>query len=721
MKHRRYLQAAVLAAATLFTWSMGDGGATPQPALQQATGNDTGEILRRLVAADRALRTVPIRPDAHYVRARTLEVLGLPRAAAEAYRKYLKEDQSYRWAAEARRRLRALPRTPSPAHRFGNALSALRRAALADDSAEVERLVRLFPQEARMWGEKECLAEWAYGVLTHNTTHVSESLKVARAIGAALVAVNQEWLLSDAVAAIDRADAGRIAALTRGHTVYVRARRWSTADPERSFATAAAALAEAGSPLELAARNELGDVSPETVPAKYRALVAKAQQRQGTDKFMSEANLAVAHEMLDRAANTFKSMDERTNEASARINLAHLSEPFGDPLLPWQSALQASSRAGDFTVAIVLREMARVAMAERDWAIARSLLSIAMKGRQPPFMQFNLLLMQTSAAWRNGDITAAKNCLEDARGLSSAATLGQGPMLVLVAEALTVGSADRAGSTKLLADALTQTIKGSGRARPRSPADAAEDLRFSYYGADDIYADFAGIVHDQGNAEAAFALTERGRDGSLLLRMGVGEQRPLTAEQVQRSLAPGTVVVSILSLDEQLLIFTIDHRGLRATRVKIGRSSLEQLIARDRPSRLYPILLGSIDPRTVKTLVVVPDKLLARVSFATLIDSRTNRFVADTTDVIVAPSATAYVALAAMANAPRESAVVVGDPAFDGNACLGCPVFPLQPLRLGTSRQCTGHAFSSEPRPPPPRYWPVSAIPTSSTSPRTRR
>jgi CHAT domain-containing protein len=68
-------------------------------------------------------------------------------------------------------------------------------------------------------------------------------------------------------------------------------------------------------------------------------------------------------------------------------------------------------------------------------------------------------------------------------------------------------------------------------------------------------------------------------------------------------------------------------------------------------------------------LVVVPDKDLHSLPFAALVDPATGRYLIEEREVVVAPSASAYVRgrerWAELAQAPPQSAVVVGDPTVD--------------------------------------------------------
>lgn len=120
-----------------------------------------------------------------------------------------------------------------------------------------------------------------------------------------------------------------------------------------------------------------------------------------------------------------------------------------------------------------------------------------------------------------------------------------------------------------------------------------------------------------------------------------------------------------MPLEDRLIAFTIDERGLRTTQTDIGRMELTRLVTEGDATKLHTALFGSLNLAGIKTLVVVPDELLARVPFTALLNPRTLQYALDTTTVVVAPSATTYAALSRTAAIPRRSALVVGDPAFD--------------------------------------------------------
>jgi tetratricopeptide (TPR) repeat protein len=156
-----------------------------------------------LAAADRALKSDAHLSEALFNRALILERLGLIDDARAAWKRYLEVDGTSSWAAEARRRLDALPVATNPSSAFQKAL----------ETADPATLVARFPQQARAFAEVELLARWA----EHND---DASLAKARAIGAALQKRAGESLLADAVRAIDDADIATRARLAEAHLAY---------------------------------------------------------------------------------------------------------------------------------------------------------------------------------------------------------------------------------------------------------------------------------------------------------------------------------------------------------------------------------------------------------------------------------------------------------------------------------------------------------------------
>lgn len=518
MKGRHCIHAGVLAAVFLAAFPTGPSRAMPPVAPVQPSG--TRELLHRLVAEDQSLRLDPRRTEAHFHRARALEELGLTQAAADAYATYLKEDRSYRWSAEARRRLGQLPKEV-PWEWSDIARPALRRAALAGNQAEVMRIVRAFPFEARKWGEDACLAEWAYAIQAGKPAEATAALTLARSIGRALVSVHDEWLLADAVAAIERADRPKVKALAHGHWMLrtSRGHRRSPGNVEwrEAVVEAARAFTRGGSPMKLATYLHLGR-SGIVIPAKYRALSAGSQLQQGFDLLANTGDIAGAHEMFGRADAMFARMGEWQNVWRVRVLDTNLMAQFGDATDHWGRLIPTAASYGyAYARSLVVREMARAAMRDQKWDIARSLLTAM--DEPDPWDRVDLLLLQATAAWRTHAENTAKRHLLDARVLASSMDDERGIIKADLTEAAILRSSAPVRSKQLLAPA-TKRFTQKHIPGALAPTIAATGLWDAYFGESDLFTDLVGVLHDWGDPAAAFAVSERGRARLLLERMG---------------------------------------------------------------------------------------------------------------------------------------------------------------------------------------------------------
>ena len=121
-----------------------------------------------LASADRALSIEPRLPEALFNRALTLERLGLPLVAREAWERYLAIDPSSRWAEEAREHVARLRPTTSELQ-FRNELPRLEAAALRGDGVVVKQLVVRYPQQSRAFAEVEHLGRWGAALQSGET------------------------------------------------------------------------------------------------------------------------------------------------------------------------------------------------------------------------------------------------------------------------------------------------------------------------------------------------------------------------------------------------------------------------------------------------------------------------------------------------------------------------------------------------------------------------
>lgn len=218
--------------------------------------DDPRDLIRAHGFAVRAVREEDSLPEARFNRALALERLFLTTAAHEAWEDYLDLDKTSSWAAEARVRRLALGRLAARAQ-WDEQKKALDRAALAGDAGKVDAIVGRFRQAAREYVEQELLGLWAEAAAQGESALAAGRLRIARAVGDALVRVNGESLAHDAVATIDAVaaagDPRRWQALVQGHRdfgdgyrLYVDRKSLPAA---AKLESARRAFAEAGSPM----------------------------------------------------------------------------------------------------------------------------------------------------------------------------------------------------------------------------------------------------------------------------------------------------------------------------------------------------------------------------------------------------------------------------------------------------------------------------------------
>ncbi|HEX5869150.1 MAG TPA: CHAT domain-containing protein, partial [Longimicrobium sp.] len=149
------------------------------------------DLLEAVEIADSALMLEPRNPTALFNVALGLERLGLDGEADQAWARYLEVDASSGWAHEATRRRRELARPPP------------QRSLPVDVSpAAVDSLARRTPQEVRELGWEVVLDDWGAAVLRGDTSYAADRLRVAEALGNALVRTGGDGTLAEAVKAI---------------------------------------------------------------------------------------------------------------------------------------------------------------------------------------------------------------------------------------------------------------------------------------------------------------------------------------------------------------------------------------------------------------------------------------------------------------------------------------------------------------------------------------
>jgi CHAT domain-containing protein len=694
--------------------------------------DDLRTLFRAVAAADRALRIEPLSPDAHFQRAVALEIIGLSLHAERAYAAYLKVDHSSPRSIDALQRLRKQRIRTESARSFRTADDHLRLAASATGTPQVANVVQQFPQESREFAERYSLANWGHGILKHRDAYAAKELTFAREIGRALSIASGEQSVADAVATIDAAlsasDHRTIKTLARAHDVYARRRNPSFSN----LAPALVILDEAASafrPTRSSMRWSVDierasialNVTPleacktirrllEETPIRYEALRARLYLLQSRcTNNPHEAALAAG-----RAVSMFQALDEARNAKDASEWYAILLYGAGDRDASWRVSRKVFAASDYFWADWLLMGIARQAIDERLWDVARSATDLVID--PPPSIGGQTLrsearLLRAVAKWKEGDIQAARYDVDQARiaiavmdtalrdfeshrlnavdlALQRQADPARWKNLLAASLRHAIASRDQAEICDLILE-RARSLKKLGKDREaaaefaramnfaaQSPvAMASDQLNIWYTGlSTDVYTELVDLLESRKQTADAFDVSERGRGRLLLHRMGY-RGVPLTIESVRQALAPSTLVVSFVPLRDRIVIFTLDRQRSYVTRVHITRQELSEQIdtltkathADDAwqaaAARMSETLFGSIPVSIAEfeTLVVVPDALLDRVPFAALVNPATKRLLIERTAIVIAPSASVYVSLSAMKETGRATALVVAD------------------------------------------------------------
>jgi CHAT domain-containing protein/tetratricopeptide (TPR) repeat protein len=229
-----------------------------------------------------------------------------------------------------------------------------------------------------------------------------------------------------------------------------------------------------------------------------------------------------------------------------------------------------------------------------------------------------------------------------------------------------------------------------------------ESNRNAFFGREqDVYDTLVSHELSRGDIEVAFNYTERSRSRTLLDMMagvsavaGEEEELKLPAEfrselkysQIRDGMPPDVQLLQYAVLPDRVAMWTTLGGELRSAGSAIAASDLKEKVsnyvallsvagdvARERritlAKELGELLIGPVLPLLdpARTLVVIPDKSLAGLPFASLISPATGDFLVREFEIQYAPSSTIFVAGTDKPEADRasERVLAVGDPAFD--------------------------------------------------------
>ena len=385
--------------------------------------------------------------EARFNRALSLELLQLRGEATEAWHRYMAEEPEASWRGEAQHRLSFLE-TPGYAMAWKTQRPLLEASALRGDSAAVVKITGSYRQEVRSLAQEQLLPAWAKSHLQGNAVAAAQNLGGVRMLGAALVKLNGEHSIADAVAAIDRAngrpDAGD--ALARGHLEY--AAGWSAfvdlhlKEAKAHFAKAERELRQGGSGaarwaalwlagadyyagLHADAALKLEKLLADSEIDRYRALRGRALWLRGLVE-MQHMALGRSLAYLSSALRDFEAVGEVENGGALNYLLAENFEMLGEPDKAWQYRERALAALQGYPESIWLhgqlveaaRALLKQGMIHSALAFQNEELRVARRRGKPVTLTEALLLKGRLEA-HLGDAVRASRDLEEAGAVAT--------------------------------------------------------------------------------------------------------------------------------------------------------------------------------------------------------------------------------------------------------------------------------------------------------------
>lgn len=651
-----------------------------------------------LAAADRALRIDSKSAEVLFNRALILQRLGLRSQAHAAWERYLAVDSSSPWSNEGREHLSQLPLQTAQTM-FQKELPRLERAAVAGDANTVTQIVLKFPQQCRTRAEAEQLGLWGEAYRRGDVAESGRLLIVARAIGDALASLHGEWLLREAVDAIDRSGATGRGTLAEAHAIYRRGRiayaKQRVEDGERDLRDAAARFASAGSPMRLSARyyadGALYDRHQSTTACAGQAQTLRELEQQPHFLAMRaqvawalavcrmvDTDWTGAAPLLAESERGFRVLGERTNLGfvlglkattltfigladdawSARIEGFELLSAEGRPELAVSlgAAARSELQHGHLEAALPILEL--VEAAERgaaneavlDDALFREAVLNAALGDEAG----GSLKVREAESVAQGirDPAARERALAGVAFAHGAVVLRRDPSEARRFLTSAIEGYRAQGATALLPEPYLLRARASMRLGDTEAA--MRDLDDGIAIVERHSVDVAGTVVGTGVLDAGTTLFE----DAIGLQLDLGDvplafayaERARTqlradaqrgAQPLQRLLAgTGTAVLEFVALPTAVVAICVTERGITATRTPIARERLERLADGNDLVALYDVLIAPAALDGVRQLVVVPDARLEGVPFAALYERRSKRYLVERMPVSIALSAT---------------------------------------------------------------------------------
>jgi CHAT domain-containing protein len=267
---------------------------------------------------------------------------------------------------------------------------------------------------------------------------------------------------------------------------------------------------------------------------------------------------------------------------------------------------------------------------------------------------------------------------------------------------------DDAAAGRELETLLTLLEEYRQRIREVENRDSFFDTNQSVY---DAAADFA--YTRRGDPRGAFDYAERSHARTLLdLMRGDAEAveghagkdvrpalatEPLALDEIQRRMPERAQILQYHVLEDKLIIWLVSKEKVESRVAEVGVGALNSKVADYLKSvregsdggrasaaakELYSLLIGPVESSldSGARLCIVPDKILNYLPFAALVSPASGRYLVEERAAVLSPGASVFVVASEAASGKErgggETAVAVGDPAFDRDKFASLPPLP---------------------------------------------
>jgi len=681
-----------------------------------------------LAASDDALRIDPKLPEALFNRALILENMGLISEARKAWQRYLEVDPGSQWANEARDHLAKLPATTG-ASRWERDQPLLEAAAASGDTRKTLTLVDQYRERARRFAEAEYLGRWAEAEQLKNEAEATKWLTISRGIGNTLAQLSGESLLRDAVRAIDNADACSRAKIAEAHVAYRRGRIAFSHDQadaaERDLRNAANLFESANDPMSLMARHYAASArlarNETDARADLEQLRAEADSHPSYLALRGHVRWELVRAVIDggdrssqietlsAAADLFRRAGEHTSENDVLAALAATHNYLGHPDEAWTARIQSLRALNAASEPAVLERTVESALhtelqqGHMESALALSNVAEAMQdGTTPPVLAIEILLQKAMIESSEGNIADGLQTTRRAEEIAERLPdpelrAGQVADVNIARGALLLGS-DAANAAVPLSRAI-DFYRSRGRTanlpeplllRSRTALrlgdvrTAARDLDEGIQAIEQHPLRVEGVVMGTSVLNAGTALFEdavrvhvehgANKDAFRYAERSLGGS--VTVDELQRRLGQsGGAILEIVVLPEEVVIFAVSRSDFAIARHREGSTAMAALAERivtgdDRASAaLYEAVIRPVDRIVARasSVIIVPDRFLAGIPFASLIDSATGRRLVEKMPIAIAANASS---LRPASSQPMQSVAGFALPSGNESAAL---------------------------------------------------